>query len=156
MSTDDNVHSKACMASAMIQAVENFRDADGATTESLQQASIGEEAGMYLLSMPDLCKCHVYPIAHVKDTYKLHNSQYAKRSAERWLYADRITLMDFTKLMGWIDRAERAEWTGETVSDPELSDLLTGDPWTPVKLDKRAHDADYCPDPEICTRDDHR
>lgn len=117
MSNDDNVHSKACIASAMISAVENFRDNTEVTEADLLTANVGEEAGMYLLTMGvDVCKCHVFPIAQVKEAYQLWNADWAKRDAKKWLDADRITLMDYTKLMGWLDRAERSEWTGEPIA----------------------------------------
>jgi hypothetical protein len=118
MSTDDRILSKSCIANAMISAVQNFRDNPEITPEALLESNVGEEASGYLRDMPDTCQCHVFAIEDVKDTYKLYNEQYAKRAANGYLNAGRLTLMDYTKLMGWLDRAVRNEWTVDLLDDP--------------------------------------
>lgn len=101
MSTD--MHTKVCLASAMMSAIENFRDSADVTDVDFrimaQSNKVLHEADAYLAEGLSTCRCHVAALVQVIDLADSHGIDYGMSLARAHLDNGTITWEQFQTLV---------------------------------------------------------
>lgn len=121
------LHSKRCLAQAIISAVENARDEQGQTDHGfrilMQDNRALQWADEYLNDGTQTCTCGAWCMDKVREVYADHGAQAATDVAAGFLRTNQISPEQYIRLVRWSEgRDVSPEETREM--DPELSDHL--------------------------------
>lgn len=102
-------HTVACQANALICAVENLRDTEGMTPNAFRlgvmRNEVMRQADSYLDHnsgmMPDVCKCHVKYVLHVRTVFVHEGSKAATELAMTYLNDGQISPERYIGLVKW-------------------------------------------------------
>lgn len=94
-------HSKRCLASAIICAVENERDNEENTDVTFRQADFLAIGQGYLADGIATCQCHVGAIAAVQERYEVYGAQEATDLAASYLNCGYLSVSQYMDLVKW-------------------------------------------------------
>lgn len=104
---ESTIHTKSCLADAMISAVENLRDDESIDAVDFADRVKGGEildlAKEYLDTDLQTCKCHVKAIDHVKRVYAESGTAHAQSLAESYLKCGYFGFSDYMHLVKWTE-----------------------------------------------------
>lgn len=130
------MHSKRCLAAAIIAAVENLRDTEGMTDMDFRmevQANRQVEwADSYLNDGTMTCSCGEYDVRRLFDVAMLHGARAAQDEAEEMLKANTLTPDNYMRLARRLREQNR---NAEPDTRPLPEDISGHAVWGPFNHD---------------------